>query len=150
MAEFGAHLTAAGAEGDEKPSIFEVLAQESLMTAVRPAVKHASKILAERNPARYGWLYRFNDEIYTLLDTLLQHHYLRTYGSSFAENFYGLKRIPIHGGHPGQPPRGCRCFKNEIEPPREKQRFPAGSNWPGSSWADSIKHPGRIERGSQR
>ncbi|XP_078662554.1 peroxisome assembly protein 12-like isoform X1 [Branchiostoma floridae x Branchiostoma belcheri] len=101
MAEFGAHLTAAGAEGDEKPSIFEVLAQESLMTAVRPAVKHASKILAERNPARYGWLYRFNDEIYTLLDTLLQHHYLRTYGSSFAENFYGLKRIPIHGGKLG-------------------------------------------------
>ena len=42
MAEFGAHLTSTD-DGD-KPSIFEVLAQENLMTALRPALKHACRV----------------------------------------------------------------------------------------------------------
>lgn len=43
MAEQGAHVTSAqGGEG--KPSIFEVLAQESLMNAVRPALRHAVRV----------------------------------------------------------------------------------------------------------
>lgn len=43
MAERGAHLTtAAAAEG--RPSIFEVLAQDSLMNAVKPALEHAVKV----------------------------------------------------------------------------------------------------------
>lgn len=42
MAEAGAHLTSTSSE--EQPSIFEVLAQESLMEAVRPALRHAVKV----------------------------------------------------------------------------------------------------------
>ena len=42
MAEAGAHLTSTA--GNEQPSIFEVLAQESLMEAVRPALRHAVKV----------------------------------------------------------------------------------------------------------
>ena len=41
MAE-GAHLTSA--VENEKPSIFEVLAQESLLSAIRPALKHAVRV----------------------------------------------------------------------------------------------------------
>lgn len=44
MAEAGAHLTSTAVS--EQPSVFEVLAQESLMEAVRPALKHAVKVSA--------------------------------------------------------------------------------------------------------
>ncbi|NXO71890.1 PEX12 protein, partial [Phainopepla nitens] len=91
MAEVGAHLTAAPADG-ERPSVFEAVAQDSLMAAV----------LAESNPARYGFLWHWFDEIYVLLDLLLQQHCLARCSASFSENFYSLKRIPMGDGrqHP--------------------------------------------------
>ncbi|XP_067113264.1 peroxisome assembly protein 12 [Osmerus mordax] len=95
MAERGAHLTTAAA--DDRPSIFEVLAQESLMGAVRPALRHAVKVLAESNPSRYGFLLRRFDEIYVVLDLLLQHHFLSRTSGSFSENFYSLKRASSSG-----------------------------------------------------
>lgn len=95
MAERGAHLTTAAAE--DTPSIFEVLAQESLMSAVRPALRHAVKVLAESNPSRYGFLWRRFDEIYLSLDLLLQHHFLSRSSASFSENFYSLKRVSGSG-----------------------------------------------------
>ncbi|XP_015263520.1 PREDICTED: peroxisome assembly protein 12 [Gekko japonicus] len=96
MAEHGAHLTTASAFED-RPSIFEVVAQDSLMSAVRPALQHVAKVLAESNPDRYGFLWRWFDELYTLLDLLLQQHYLSSCSASFSENFYGLKRVPLRG-----------------------------------------------------
>uniref|UniRef100_A0A8C7X627 Peroxisome assembly protein 12 n=1 Tax=Oryzias sinensis TaxID=183150 RepID=A0A8C7X627_9TELE len=102
MAEAGAHLTSTSI--GEQPSIFEVLAQESLLEAVRPAVQHAVKVLAESSPARFGCLWRTFDELYLLLDLLLQNHFLSRYSASFSENFYGLKRVsegrerPVHKG----------------------------------------------------
>ncbi|NXT51866.1 PEX12 protein, partial [Pluvianellus socialis] len=97
MAELGAHLTAASA-GDDRPSIFEAVAQDSLMAALKPALQHLVKVLAESNPGRYGFLWRWFDEIYVLLDLLLQQHYLARCSASFSENFYSLKRIPTGGG----------------------------------------------------
>ncbi|KAM7139769.1 peroxisome assembly protein 12 [Macrochelys suwanniensis] len=93
MAEHGAHLTASAR--DDRPSIFEVVAQDSLMSAVRPALRHVAKVLAESNPGRYGFVWRWFDEIYTLLDLLLQQHFLSRCSASFSENFYGLKRIAV-------------------------------------------------------
>uniref|UniRef100_A0A8C1MYR6 Peroxisome assembly protein 12 n=1 Tax=Cyprinus carpio TaxID=7962 RepID=A0A8C1MYR6_CYPCA len=92
MAERGAHLTSA-APAEDRPSIFEVLAQDSLMSAVKPTLLHAVKILATSNPARYGFLWQRFDEIYAILDVLLQHHFLSRTSVSFSENFYGLKRV---------------------------------------------------------
>lgn len=45
MAELGAHLTAASA-GDDRPSIFEAVAQDSLMGALKPALQHLVKVRA--------------------------------------------------------------------------------------------------------
>lgn len=47
MAEVGAHLTAAPAGGD-RPSVFEAVAQDSLMAAVKPALQHLVKVRARR------------------------------------------------------------------------------------------------------
>ncbi|XP_075417524.1 peroxisome assembly protein 12 [Tenrec ecaudatus] len=98
MAEHGAHITTASVV-DDQPSIFEVVAQDSLMTAVRPALQHVVKVLAESNPAYYGFFWRWFDEIFTLLDLLLQQHYLAKTSASFSENFYGLKRIVLADTH---------------------------------------------------
>ncbi|XP_060081299.1 peroxisome assembly protein 12-like [Ylistrum balloti] len=95
MAERAAHITSASFT--TKPSIFEILAQESLMTTIRPALKHAVKVLAESRPDKFGWMIRWYDEIYTSLDLVLQNFYLRNHCSSFAENFYGIKRVPLSG-----------------------------------------------------
>ncbi|NXQ51855.1 PEX12 protein, partial [Anthoscopus minutus] len=97
MAEVGAHLTAAPAAGD-RPSVFEAVAQDSLMAAVKPALQHLVKVLSESNPARYGFLWHWFDEIYVLLDLLLQQHYLARCSASFSENFYSLKRITMGDG----------------------------------------------------
>ncbi|XP_060601531.1 peroxisome assembly protein 12-like [Ruditapes philippinarum] len=90
MAE-GAHLTSA--VGHERPSVFEVLAQESLISTVRPAIKHAVRVAAENRPERFGWLLQHYDEVYTALNFLLEQYYLRKYCATFAENFYSLKRV---------------------------------------------------------
>ncbi|NXF98515.1 PEX12 protein, partial [Eubucco bourcierii] len=94
MAELGAHLTTASA-GDDRPSIFEAVAQDSLMAAVKPALQHLVKVLAESNPGRYGFLWYWFDEVYVVLDFLLQQHCLTRCSASFSENFYSLKRIPL-------------------------------------------------------
>lgn len=51
------------------------------------------QVLAESNPSRYGFLWRRFDELYLLLDVLLQNHFLSHCSASFSENFYGLKRV---------------------------------------------------------
>lgn len=104
MAEFAAHLTSAADHG--RPSFFEVLAHESLTATLRPALSHFLKFLAEKNPARNGWLFQYSDEIYAILDLILQNHFLaKTYGS-FSENFYGMRRVPLKGS--GDPSSGLR------------------------------------------
>ncbi|CAL8301445.1 unnamed protein product [Merluccius merluccius] len=105
MAESGAHLTVASGNA-ERPSIFQLLAQESLMEAVRPALRHAAKVLAESNPSALGFLWWSYEEIYLLLDLLLQHHLLSSCSASFSENFYGLKRVPWAGGRSALTRRG--------------------------------------------
>lgn len=50
MAENAAHITSA--TFTSVPSIFEVLAQESLMGSVRPALKHAVKVFIEGKPIK--------------------------------------------------------------------------------------------------
>ncbi|CAG5135545.1 unnamed protein product, partial [Candidula unifasciata] len=101
MAEHGAHLTSGGVSDTKKPSVFEVLAQESLQSTVRPAIRHAVRVLSERYPEHLGRLFRHFDEIFLVFDTVVQSYYLKKYGGSFAENFYDLKRAP--SGRPDQP-----------------------------------------------
>ncbi|XP_042339108.1 peroxisome assembly protein 12-like, partial [Plectropomus leopardus] len=56
------------------------------------------QVLAESNPSRFGFLWRRFDELYLLLDLLLQNHFLSHCSASFSENFYGLKRVSWRRG----------------------------------------------------
>ncbi|XP_077290086.1 peroxisome assembly protein 12-like [Arctopsyche grandis] len=90
MAVNAAHLTRTE---NEKPSIFEVIAQESLQSTIQPALRRIVEFLLSnrQNSIFIKWF----DEFYLLFNTVIQYNYLRHYASSFAENFYGLKRISL-------------------------------------------------------
>lgn len=100
MAERGAHLTPTS---HAKPSIFEVIAQDSLSVTFHPALKRVATFLATCNPEKYGWLVTWFEEVYFAFNTILQYHYLRHHGGSFAEVVYGLQRVPLHGIMPRFP-----------------------------------------------
>lgn len=90
MAEYGAHLNQSAST--ESPTFFEVIAQESMTSVLRPAVTYALKIIASYRPEKLGWLWRYGDELYVVLDYALQNYYLKRYNGTFSEHFYGLKR----------------------------------------------------------
>ncbi|RLU17165.1 hypothetical protein DMN91_011234 [Ooceraea biroi] len=92
MAEKGAHLTGTTYI---RPSIFEIIAQESLASTLEPAFKKILSFLVSFNPERYGSLLRWADEGYLIFNLILQRHYLRKYSASFSETFYGLKRVAV-------------------------------------------------------
>ena len=97
MAEFAAHLNQGTT--DANPTIFEIVAQESMATVLRPAVSYGLKVLATSNPDRWGWLWRVGDELYLILNYVVQNHYLKNFGGSISEHFYGLKRaINVENG----------------------------------------------------
>lgn len=82
-----------------RPSIFELLAQDTLVSSLRPALKYALRVLAEHNPSRFGWLYSLSDETYSLLHLIVEHSYLKQYHASFGEHFYQLKRVLVDQIH---------------------------------------------------
>ncbi|XP_031829728.1 peroxisomal biogenesis factor 12 [Nomia melanderi] len=92
MAEKGAHLTGTTFI---RPSIFEIIAQESFASTVEPAFKKILSFILSFNFERYGHLLRWADESYLIFNIILQRHYLKKYSASFSETFYGLKRIAI-------------------------------------------------------
>ncbi|KAK0536567.1 ubiquitin-protein ligase peroxin 12 [Tilletia horrida] len=75
-----------------RPSFFELFAQDQLSTLLRPAVRYVLTVLAQRNPRYLLRIVNRFDELYALLLLAVERHYLATWGSSFAENFYGLRR----------------------------------------------------------
>ncbi|CAD6973612.1 unnamed protein product [Tilletia controversa] len=75
-----------------RPSFFELFAQDQLSSLLRPAIRYVLTVLAQRNPRHLLRLVNRFDEIYAILLLAVERHYLATWGSSFAENFYGLRR----------------------------------------------------------
>ncbi|KAI9679317.1 MAG: ubiquitin-protein ligase peroxin 12 [Caeruleum heppii] len=86
---------------DQKPSLFELLSEAQLTSLLPPTLRY---LLARATPHRPRYLLPLLnsfDELYALLQLLIERHYLRTHGGSFVENFYGLKRekvLRIRGG----------------------------------------------------
>lgn len=77
-----------------RPSFFEMMAQQQMMPTFKPALKYIFSVLSQRNP-EMDWFVRHNDELFHAGWLLIEHHYLKYYGASFSENFYGLKRQRI-------------------------------------------------------
>jgi len=91
MAENAAHITSTV---QVQPTIFEVVAQESLMNTMNPAIKTLCGFLSRTHPQRFGWLNKWFEEFYLALSLSVQYNYLKFLQGSFSEVFYGLQRAP--------------------------------------------------------
>ncbi|TKR81189.1 hypothetical protein L596_015104 [Steinernema carpocapsae] len=76
-----------------QPSIFDLLAQESLMGSLKPSLKHLVNFLAFAYPGRFRHCNAYFEELYTSFSFLMENYFLSKYGATFAENFYSMKRI---------------------------------------------------------
>ncbi|KAI7878737.1 Pex12 amino terminal region-domain-containing protein [Mucor mucedo] len=87
-------MSALGSQEDAyRPSLFELVAQEKLKELLQPAVQYALAIYAQRYPRLLLRVVNNHEEFYAALMLLVERHYLKEWGGSFAENFYGLKRV---------------------------------------------------------
>lgn len=88
MAHYAANFTTTS---QSKPSVLEILAQDSLSEIFYPAIR--TLILASSYPEKYNWLFEHHEEILLAINGLLQYYYFKNFDASFSENFYGLKRV---------------------------------------------------------
>eukprot|EP01044_Picomonas_judraskeda_P005253 COSAG03_NODE_489_length_7480_cov_26.899878_1_plen_310_part_00 len=92
--------------GGNRPSYFELFMQGAISDMLRPAMQHVVAALAPRFPLLYRSA-RWHDEIFVALLGVLEWAHLRTKESTFAESFFGLKRVRYF------PPTA----RNETPPP---------------------------------
>ncbi|KAJ8980407.1 hypothetical protein NQ317_009402 [Molorchus minor] len=62
-----------------RPSIFEIIAQKSLNDTLHPALQKIALFLASNLPEKFSWLNKYYEEAFLM--------------PLFSENFYGLKRV---------------------------------------------------------
>ncbi|KAF2754364.1 hypothetical protein EJ05DRAFT_456477 [Pseudovirgaria hyperparasitica] len=88
-----------------KPSLFELLSEQQLSSLLPPSLRYLLAVSAHRHPRYLLRILNSFDELYALLSLLVERHFLRTYGGSFTENFYGLKRERVLQVRGGEVPR---------------------------------------------
>lgn len=84
---------------DIKPSIFEIIASEFLDKNIQSALCRIFKAIGlhkidnKKNVnIKYSILNKYSNEISLVISIIIQSTYLKRYGSSFGEKFYGLER----------------------------------------------------------
>ncbi|KAF9583185.1 ubiquitin-protein ligase peroxin 12 [Lunasporangiospora selenospora] len=77
----------------DRPSLFELIAQDKMRELLEPALRYVLAVYAQRYPRYLIRIVNRYEEFYAILMFFVERHYLREYGASFAENFYGLKRV---------------------------------------------------------
>ncbi|KAJ2386331.1 ubiquitin-protein ligase peroxin 12 [Coemansia sp. RSA 2611] len=102
--EFMSDMLGGGDSG--RPSLFEIVAQHKMGELLEPALQHVTSVYAHRYPRYLVRLLNWHEEAYAALMLLVERHYLRNYGASFTEHFYGMKRVRTRriGGNDGMTP----------------------------------------------
>jgi hypothetical protein len=90
---------------DLKPSLFELLSEQQLASLLPPSLRYLLAISTHRYPRYLLPVLNSFDEVYALVMLLVERHFLRTYGGSFTENFYGMKRASVLRVKGGEIPR---------------------------------------------
>ncbi|KAI4165435.1 MAG: hypothetical protein LQ342_000844 [Letrouitia transgressa] len=84
-----------------KPSNFELLSEQQLSSLIPPSLRYILAVATHRRPRYLLNVLNSFEELFALLMLVVERHFLKTYGGSFTENFYGLKRervLRIKGG----------------------------------------------------
>src|SRR4051812_15549968 len=96
------YLNALQSPVDElKPSLFELLAEQQLSSLLPPTLRYLLAVATHRYPRYLLRVLNNYDEAYALVGIIVERYYLKTFGGSFTENFYALKRekvLRVHGG----------------------------------------------------
>ncbi|KAL1973053.1 hypothetical protein VTN31DRAFT_6595 [Thermomyces dupontii] len=90
---------------DLKPSLFELLAEQQLSALLPPSLRYLLAVATHRYPRYLLRALNNFDELYALLSLIVERYYLRTFGGSFTENFYSLKRERVLRTKNGEVPR---------------------------------------------
>ncbi|KAI5308805.1 ubiquitin-protein ligase peroxin 12, partial [Ascosphaera atra] len=77
---------------DLKPSLFEILSENQLSDLIAPSIRYLLATATHRHPRYLLRALNSFDELYALLSLIIERYYLKTFGGSFTENFYDLKR----------------------------------------------------------
>lgn len=77
---------------ESRPTLYELIAQDQLRDLLQPAIRYVLAFYAERYPRYLLRLANSTDELYAAVMLIVESHFLKSYGGTFTENFYGLKR----------------------------------------------------------
>ncbi|KAE9963283.1 hypothetical protein BLS_009442 [Venturia inaequalis] len=88
-----------------KPSLFELLSEQQLASLLPPSIRYVLAVATHRHPRYLLRILNSFDELYAVLMLVVERYYLKTYGGSFTENFYGLKRERVLRVKGGEIPR---------------------------------------------
>lgn len=111
---------------DLKPSLFELLSEQQLASLLPPSLRYLLAISTHRYPRYLLPVLNSFDEVYALVMLLVERHFLRTYGGSFTENFYGLKRARVLRVKGGEIPRAQLGASDSV---RESVKLGEGDIW---------------------
>ena len=109
-----------------KPSLFEILAEQQLAALLAPSIRYLLAITTHRYPRYLLRVLNNFDEAYALLGVLVERYYLRTFGGSFTENFYSLKREKVLNIRGGEVKRTQLVVPSEV---RERLKLQGGDVW---------------------
>ncbi|KAH7089138.1 Pex12 amino terminal region-domain-containing protein [Paraphoma chrysanthemicola] len=111
---------------DLKPSLFELLSEQQLASLLPPSLRYLLAISTHRYPRYLLPVLNSFDEAYALVMLLVERHFLRTYGGSFTENFYGMKRARVLRVKGGEIPRAQLGASDTV---REAVKLGEGDIW---------------------
>jgi peroxin-12 len=111
---------------DLKPSLFELLSEQQLAALLPPSLRYLLAVSTHRYPRYLLPVLNSFDEAYALVMLLVERHFLRTYGGSFTENFYGLKRAKVLRVKGGEVPRAQLGASDSV---RDVVGLGAGDIW---------------------
>lgn len=111
---------------DLKPSLFELLSEQQLASLLPPSLRYLLAVSTHRYPRYLLPVLNSFDEVYALVMLLVERHFLRTYGGSFTENFYGLKRARVLRVRGGEIPRAQLGASESV---REAVKLGEGDIW---------------------
>lgn len=66
----------------DKPSFFEVMAQDRMIPGLRSATKYLIEVFSQRYFS-LGHFYKYHDEYFSFFHLIIENHYLNTYGIFF-------------------------------------------------------------------
>ncbi|CAH7687945.1 Pex12 amino terminal region-domain-containing protein [Phakopsora pachyrhizi] len=106
----------------EKPTFFELIAQEQVNDLLGPVIRYVTSIYAQRHPRYFLKILNHHDELFAISMLFIQRYYLRNWGASFAENFYGLRRQKLRKQRPVEIPHSVGQGKSSFHTERLVKR----------------------------